>query len=635
MTPLTKIWKVIMDKNTTIGFVLIGIILMVWLYFNSTPNQDQQKNNQPKTEQQKSAESKETPKEEPKQKTADAKTVDKNDELRDSLFLSTDNTEKVITLETDLAKIEMTSKGGQIKKYYLKNYKTWYYKNFKEDDFYNTHVQLINPKENGNLSVEFITKDKKIVNTAGLNFTIDKNQSYYKISGQDSISFKYSFSTKDGKTINKIYTFKGSDYLSRFDVQFENMETVVDKNYSIHWANGLDFLELNSVDEAAHAMTKIFTPDQIYTFDATSTERTSAEFPKQGTTPLANFWAGVRNKYFTAIIEPITQKTGTLSVSGKTEHNQYGQKEYYDIKLRAAYEPEKLHTNSYALYLGPIDYSKLKAYNRHYESIFEFSNFLMLGFIIRPISEYLFIPFLRFLHEFIPNYGIVIILFTLVLKILLHPLTKQSLKSMKKMQLLQPMITELKEKYKGDQPKVQKETAKLYSTYGINPAGGCLPTLLQMPILVALYTVFSVIIDMRLAPFTLWIDNLSAPDKILALPFALPLINQTLSGLALLMAITMFIQQKMTIKDPSQKAMIYMMPVMMFIMFNALPSGLNLYYLMFNLFSIAQQYYVNHRHDDVQLVPVDPSKKKSGFMVRMMEAAEKQAEAQKKGQKKK
>jgi len=294
-----------------------------------------------------------------------------------------------------------------------------------------------------------------------------------------------------------------------------------------------------------------------------------------------------------------------------------------------------MHTNSYALYIGPIDYQGLKAYNKHYESIFEFSNFLGLGFIIRPLSEYMFIPFLRFLHMFIPNYGLVIILFTLVLKILLHPLSKQSLKSMKKMQLLQPMITELKEKYKDDQQRVQKETMKLYSTYGINPAGGCLPMLLQMPILVALYTVFSVIIDMRLAPFALWINNLSAPDKIITFPVALPLINQSVSGLALLMAITMFIQQKMTVKDPTQKAMIYMMPVMMFIMFNALPSGLNLYYLMFNLFSIAQQYYVTHRNDDVKLVPVDQSKKKPGFMSRMMEAAEKQAEIQKKAQKKK
>lgn len=619
-----------MDKNTTIGFVLIGIILMVWLYLNSTPPVDQQKNNQPQTAQQE----KPAPKETETPKASEPK-KEEGKEFKDSLFVSQSADEKIITVETDVAKIELTSKGAQIRKYYLKNYKTWYYKQFDEKDFNNTHVQLINQNERGNFSLEFITKGRKLVNTADINFSLDKNQAYYKITGHDSLSFAYTFTTKENKKIIKTYTFKGDDYLSRFDVQFENMDDVIDRSYAIHWANGLNFVEQNAVDEASHAKTTIYSPEQTYTFDATKAERVSQEFPKQGTTPLANYWIGIRNKYFAAIITPVSQPMGTLSVSGKTEANQYGVKEYYDVNMKASFEQEKIHKNSYSLYIGPIDYKGLKAYGKHYESIFEFSNFLGLGFIIRPISEYLFLPFFRFLNSFIPNYGIVIILFTLVLKILLHPLTRSSLRSMKKMQLLQPMITELKEKYKDDQPRVQKETMKLYSTYGINPAGGCLPTLLQMPILVALYTVFNIIIDIRLAPFTLWIDNLSAPDKILTLPFALPLINNSLSGLALLMAITMFIQQKMTIKDPSQKSMVYMMPIMMFVMFNALPSGLNLYYLMFNLFSIAQQYYVTHRHDDVKLVPVDPSKKKPGFMSRMMEAAEKQAEMQKKAQKKK
>ena len=618
-----------MDKNTTIGFVLIGVILMVWLYFNSTPPVEQQKE-EPKTTQPAKPEQKDKPQEE-------AKPKEELKEFKDSLFVSPDAPEKIITIDTDLAKIELTSKGGQIKKYYLKNYKTWYYKNFDEKDFFNTHVQLINQKNWGNLSVEFVTKGRKLATTNDMNFTADRYLANYTIKGDDSLTFTYTFINKNNNKINKIFTFKGNDYRSRFDIQFENMENVIDRNYAVHWANGLDFLEYNSVDEATHANATVFTKDQRYTFKASSTERTSAEFPKQGTTPLANYWVGVRNKYFTAIIEPLTQPKGTVSISGNKEiDNGMEKKEYYDVNLKASFEPEKLHKNSYYLYMGPIDYSVLKVYGKKYESIFEFSNFLFLGFIIQPLSEYLFLPFLKFLHGFIPNYGIVIILFTLVLKILLHPLTRQSLKSMKKMQLLQPMITELKAKFKDEPQKVQKETMKLYSTYGINPAGGCLPTLLQMPILVALYTVFNVIIDIRLAPFALWIDNLSVPDKIVTLPVALPLLNQSISGLALLMAITMFIQQKMTIKDPSQKTMIYMMPVMMFIMFNALPSGLNLDYLMFNLFSIIQQYYVTtHKGGDVQLVPVDPSKKKEGFMTRMMAAAEKQAEMQKKAQKKK
>ena len=170
---------------------------------------------------------------------------------------------------------------------------------------------------------------------------------------------------------------------------------------------------------------------------------------------------------------------------------------------------------------------------------------------------------------------------------------------------------------------------KLYSTYGINPAGGCLPMLLQMPILVALWGLFNVAIELRQAHFMLWINNLSSPDVITTLPFRLPIfgINQ-ISALPLALGVTMFIQQKMSVKDPSQKALVYMMPILFTLMFMGFPSGLNLYYLMFNLFSIVQQYYVNHHHSNIELVPVKNPKKSGGFMSRLMDAAEKQSQQQ-------
>jgi YidC/Oxa1 family membrane protein insertase len=201
---------------------------------------------------------------------------------------------------------------------------------------------------------------------------------------------------------------------------------------------------------------------------------------------------------------------------------------------------------------------------------------------------------------------------------------------MKKMQQLQPKIAELKEKYKGDQQKVQKETMKLYSTYGINPAGGCLPMLLQMPILFALFTFFNIAIEIRHEPFILWITNLSSPDIIYNLPFQIPLFGiSAITGLAPLLGVTMFFQQKMSTKDPSQKALVYIMPFMFTFMFMGFTSGLNLYYFMFNLLSIIQQYYINHKKGDAELIPVKNPKKKAGFMQRMMQAAEQQQKAQK------
>ncbi len=170
---------------------------------------------------------------------------------------------------------------------------------------------------------------------------------------------------------------------------------------------------------------------------------------------------------------------------------------------------------------------------------------------------------------------------------------------------------------------------KLYSTYGVNPAGGCLPLLLQMPIFIALWGLFKTAIELRQQPFVWWIKDLSRPDIILNLSFKLPIFGiSEISGLAILMGVTTFFQQKMSVKDPNQKALVYVMPVMLTLMFMSFPSGLNLYYFLFNLFSIVQQYYINHRAGDEELVPVNKPNKKKGFMSRLMEAAEQKQKEQ-------
>jgi YidC/Oxa1 family membrane protein insertase len=227
------------------------------------------------------------------------------------------------------------------------------------------------------------------------------------------------------------------------------------------------------------------------------------------------------------------------------------------------------------------------------------------------------LPLLSFLHWFIPNWGIVIIVFSVIIKIVLHPLTKSSMKSMKKMQALQPMMNEMREKYKDDPAKMNQAIMNLYKEYGVNPAGGCFPLLLQFPILIALYNVFRAAIELRQSSFVWWINDLSIPDTLISLPFELPLVGmKNISGLALLMGITMFIQQKMTVKDPRQKAMVWLMPIMMTILFNAFPSGLNLYYFVFNLLSIGQQMLMN-KQDSEPLRKVDQKKRSQGIFGRV------------------
>jgi len=305
--------------------------------------------------------------------------------------------------------------------------------------------------------------------------------------------------------------------------------------------------------------------------------------------------------------------------------------EFYNIRLSLPFKNTGYEKQSFKLYMGPVDYNTLKGLGDNLEALVDFGSFFGLKFIVRPIAEFVLLPLFNFLHLFIPNYGFVIVVFSIIIKIVVFPLTKQSYQSMKKMSLLQPKITEMKEKYKDDQQKISKETMKLYQTYGINPAGGCLPMLLQMPIFIALWGMFRTAIELRQQPFILWIKDLSQPDIIYDLGFKLPMFGiQEISGLAILMGVTTFVQQKMTMKDPKQQAMVYVMPVFLTILFMSFPSGLNLYYFLFNLLSIAQQQYINHQHNGMELVPVKNPKKKPGFMSKLMDAAEKQKKAQSK-----
>ena len=453
------------------------------------------------------------------------------------------------------------------------------------------------------------------------------------ISENDSLVVDYVYHFAPESYITKTFTLYSDRYNSKVDIEFTNMDDIVSGyTYDVVWENGINFTEGNSVDEATFSSASAYSGGEQVIIDASDDDEKEE---KELTGKID--WIGIKTKYFGMILAPkVPDADGGAYFSGT--HNsktKYGTREYYSASLKVPFKNADNQKDSFELFVGPMDYELLSDLGNNYDAIYDFGSLFGLR-ILRPISEYVILPLFQFLHTFIPNYGFVIIIFTLIIKLVLYPLTKQSYKSMKRMQKLQPKIKELKEKYKDDPQRVQKETMNLYSTYGINPAGGCLPMVLQMPILFALFTFFKVTIEIRQEPFILWITNLSSPDIIATLPFKIPMFGvDQISGLALLLGITMFLQQKMSVKDPSQKALVYVMPVMFTVLFMSFPSGLNLYYFMFNLFSILQQYYINKSKDDEELKPTKNSKKKkSGFMQRMMEAAEKQQQMQKDTQKK-
>ncbi len=616
-----------MDKQATLGFVLIFLVLFVWIYFFSPKPEPQPVKQQDSTIVQRTDSVQ--IQQQPQVQQQQTETAQDTTTLGRS-FAQT-GSEKIVTVENDLVKMEFTSKGGRIRRVYMKKYETWYAKN--DSGFYYNHVQLVNSKvDGGDLSLVFLSKQGRKINTASANFELEGNNTYYNLSKTDTLTLSFVFRVDDDSYIQKNYIFKGQEYTTQLDVIFNNMnEYITGGKYDLVWNNGINFAEGNTVDESNYANASVYAGDEQVVINS------DGDVEKKEIRGIFD-WAAVRSKYFAVVVSPLKENDEhSIYIEGELKRfKNSGVAERYSLQISNPLTQENQQVDSYILYTGPIDYGILKSYGKNFEKLYDFGSLFGLKFIIRPISEYVLLPLFKFLHMFIPNYGFVIIVFALIIKFALYPLTKGQMKSMQKMQKLQPKIQEIKAKYKDDMQKQQSETMKLYSTYGINPlGGGCLPLLLQMPIFVALWSLFNVAIELRQQPFILWIQNLSAPDVIMNMPFSLPLLGLSqVSGLAVLMGITMFIQQKMSIKDPSQKALVYVMPVMFTLMFMALPAGLNLYYFMFNLFSILQQWYVNHQHKDVELVPVK-NPKKGGFMAKIMEAAENQQKIQQESAKKK
>jgi YidC/Oxa1 family membrane protein insertase len=244
-----------------------------------------------------------------------------------------------------------------------------------------------------------------------------------------------------------------------------------------------------------------------------------------------------------------------------------------------------------SFYLGPAQYDLLKSYKVGLEKSVD------LGWkIFHPLAA-LTLGFMNWLYRWLPNYGLIIILLSVLTKVAFYPLTVSSTRSMKRMQEVQPKMKALQEKYKGNQEKLSQEMMKLYKEEKINPMGGCLPMLLQMPVFVALYQVLRGDIALRQAPFVAWINDLGQPDALFRLPFGLPFFGNEFNLLPILMAASTYWQVKITPSAPAGGASMAMMnklmPVMMLVFFYSFPSGLVLYWLVNNLLTIYQTWRIH------------------------------------------
>lgn len=471
--------------------------------------------------------------------------------------------EKIYYVETDLYSATISSNnGGAITSFTLNNY-TY---------LDNGLVQLINEDNRKNLLLSFRSIDGIQVELDGPWEPI-KNVSPGYIQTDFSLEFKKAIG---GIWIYKTLTFYPDSYIINVKTDFSSAESFLSQGvYNLSWSGGLPVTEKNVSDDLNYFNSYIYQGGELHSPDL-SEEKTAKEDNVKGETA----WAATRSKYFVSALIPEFP-----GLAGQTSGYKRGDLErVYSVAISlSAYQ----HKNT-RLYLGPLEYSRIKALGVDLDSIMNFG-----WSLIRPIAKLVHFLLIK-MNTVIPNYGVVLILFSLLIKIVVYPLTKKSYESTQKMQAVQPQLNALKEKYKNDQKKMSQAQMALFKEHGVNPLGGCFPVLLQMPLLFSLFQVFRSTIELRGAPFVLWIKDLSSPDSIVDLPFTIPVYGDHIAVLPILMGITMFLQQKMmpTQASGQQKYMSYFMTIFFTLLFNNFPSGLNLYYTLFNLLTILQQKYL-------------------------------------------
>jgi YidC/Oxa1 family membrane protein insertase len=392
----------------------------------------------------------------------------------------------------------------------------------------------------------------------------------------------------DGRTVSRYFRFFGDSYQVITGVRFDAQAFPFTRQIRWGFGSGIRSTELNQQDDYQNFKAFARLGEEIH-------DRKPANFENNKVEKYSGMvtWASLQTKYFTTVLIPAKPAGGAVEMTGdKHTHHLTTKVMLPAVEKRGRIEQEV------AFYLGPLDYGILKDTGLGLEK-----NISMGYKLFRPVS-WVILWSLVWMYKFIPNYGIVILIISVFTKILFYRLTHKSFKSMRDMQALQPKLQALKEKYKEDKQKLSAETMRIYKEHGVNPLGGCLPLLLQMPVFIALFSVLKYTIVVRQAHFFGWITDLSQQDVLTTLPFSLPLIGAEVSVLPLLMGAAMVLQTKiggsMTPGSVSNqpKFFNYMLPIVFTFIFYKMPSGLVLYWFVNNILTIAQQYYINKNVDD-------------------------------------
>lgn len=626
------------DFNSVIGFALIfGIIL--WMMYNN--QQSNLKEQQEKAKKEKIEKQQKAKQQAVKQVVETLKDTTVNDtvklqKLQGSLgsfaYSATlpSAKEDFTTIENEFLVLKIANKGGYIAEATLKNFK-------KFDKNSGQLVELVK-NNNASFNLQLETKDNRVLNTKDLFFTPELT----KVDGNQVLSMKLKAS--ENSFLEYKYVLKPNDYMLDFDVRSQGLNTVLNtgKPVDFNW------------DLKAYRNEKSITYENRYAEIVFEYEDGKDDYVGQGKdkeeTPEKVTYIAYKQHFFTSILLTKTpfEKAALRShdLVNDEDVDTTFTKEFKTSSALAFANGELDYKMNW--YVGPADYEILDNYERNLDEI------IPLGWgIFGWINKFIFVPLFGFLSTFM-GLGIAIIIFTILIKIAMSPITFKSFLSQAKMKVLRPEIMELNEKFGKDPMKKQQETMKLYNKAGVNPMAGCIPALIQIPFMYASFQFFPSAIELRQKSF-LWADDLSSFDEIFKLPFRIPVYGDHVSLFPILAAIAIFFYMKMTSGDqamaqPPQegmpdmgkimKIMIYLSPIMMLLFFNNYGSGLSLYNFISNLITIGimlviKRYFIDSDkiHAQIQENKAKP-KTESKFQKKMREMME-QAEEQKKLNKKK
>tara|TARA_E500000331_G_scaffold288927_1_gene284516 strand:- start:780 stop:2576 length:1797 start_codon:yes stop_codon:yes gene_type:complete len=593
------------NKSTLTGLVLIGIIFVAYsIFFPYTPEET----TDPLVADTKKVEIKTEEETNPKDDNPDEDNTKVIIDSTETKKLDNQD-EKTYTLENDKIKLIFTNKGGEIKSAIIKGFYT--YDEYKK-----------NPEERKDIEI-FNNQDSKFEISADRHVSTNE---FFSVQKTDkSIIFKKDY--EKGVFIEYIYTLNGEE--ENFVDLTINTEGI--SNPELVWTIAAPETEKSKINQelgTGFYYQEEHSKDIDYTWDNDEFEINEFE------TDLS--WISFTQQFFSTIIEAKNNNfnSDTKLKSSKNENDEY-------VKTLSLKTTLKSGENNYSIYFGENDYKKLKGYDKSFEEI------IPLGWgIFGWVNRVAVIPIFDFLKNSagLTNFGLIILILTLIIKLSLSPLTYKSYLSQAKMKVLKPEIDKINEKHKEKDPmKAQKETMGLYRKAGVNPMGGCLPMLVQFPILIAMFRFFPASMELRQKSF-LWADDLSSYDSIMSLPWDIPFYGDHVSLFTLMMTVSTLIythmnSQMTSNQMPGMKWMMYLMPIMFLGFFNSYASSLSYYYFLANVFTFSQMYFMRRFVDDDKLLAQleenkKKPKKKSKFQKKLEEMQKKQEQQMKKRKKK-